>query len=76
MNPNITQTAIVQGSRVALIVLMEDELIHTDAHPFCSDFTCPCHQDSDLFYTHITQPFIDGLLAYEEMYPLFHGGLV
>src|SRR5260370_33207177 len=32
-----------------LIVLMEDEIIHTDDHPFCSiDPTCGCHEDPEL----------------------------
>ena len=32
-----------------LLVLMEDEMIHTDDHPFCSiDPTCGCHEDSAL----------------------------
>lgn len=25
----------------------EEEIIHTDAHPFCSDLECPCHNASD-----------------------------
>ena len=32
-----------------LLVLMEDEMIHTDDHPFCSiDPTCGCHEDPEL----------------------------
>jgi len=30
---------------LALVVTMEDEQLHTDAHPFCTDSTCPCHED-------------------------------
>lgn len=25
-----------------LVVLMEDEITHTDEHPYCGDETCPC----------------------------------
>lgn len=28
-------------------VLMEDEPLHTDEHPFCDDPTCPCHDEED-----------------------------
>ena len=31
------------GLALGLVVLMEDELVHTDEHPVCSDSTCPCH---------------------------------
>ena len=24
-----------------------DELIHTDAHPFCDDVTCPCYSEAE-----------------------------
>src|SRR5260221_457944 len=35
-----------------LPVLMEDEMIHTDDHPFCSiDSTCGCHEASALMAT-------------------------
>ena len=31
-----------------LVIPMEDVLIPTDEHPFCSiDSTCPCHDDPD-----------------------------
>lgn len=26
-----------------IVIVMEDEIIHTDAHPVCDDPTCPCH---------------------------------
>ena len=31
-----------------LIVLMEDEIIHTDIHTFCPDPSGPCHVDQEL----------------------------
>ena len=24
-----------------------DELMHTDAHPFCDDVTCPCYSEAE-----------------------------
>jgi hypothetical protein len=29
-----------------LIVLMDDDCIHTTAHPMCTDSDCPCQQDA------------------------------
>ncbi len=29
------------------VVIMEDPIIHTDLHPFCSDLTCSCHDDPE-----------------------------
>jgi hypothetical protein len=29
-----------------IVILIEDDPIHTEEHPFCStDPTCPCHED-------------------------------
>ncbi len=39
----IDQEDIHPGLALGLVVLMEDEIIHTDEHPVCSDSTCPCH---------------------------------
>ncbi len=38
----IDQEDIHPGLAIA-IVLMEDELVHTDEHPLCDDLECPCH---------------------------------
>jgi hypothetical protein len=29
------------------VVVMLDEMLHTDEHPTCSDPTCPCHEDEE-----------------------------
>lgn len=31
-----------------IVILMEDDLLHTPLTPFCSDPTCPCHESPDL----------------------------
>ena len=36
------------------IFIPTDLLTHSDDHPFCSDPTCPCHEDAEL-----TQPVFD-----------------
>src|SRR6266851_4717427 len=41
---------IARECRVAddlLIVVMEDEPVHTDSHPFCSDPTCECKRSEE-----------------------------
>ena len=30
-----------------LLVIMEDDPIHTDPYPFCSDPTCPCKEPAN-----------------------------
>ena len=42
-------------------ILMEDDLVHTDHDPFCSDPTCPCHEDGSLI-AEVSQQVEDGLL--------------
>jgi hypothetical protein len=29
-----------------IVIPMEDDLVHTDHDSFCSDPTCPCHEES------------------------------
>jgi len=44
---------------------MEDEIIHTVEHPFCSDPTCPDKEDPELL-AQVAQLVEDGLLTEEE----------
>ena len=46
-------------------ILMEDPLVHTDEHPFCSDSTCPDKEDSELL-AEVAQLVQDGLLTPNE----------
>ncbi len=46
----------------AIVIPMEDEIIHTDEHPFCSDLTCPCHDDLGLL-EELNNEVEDGLLT-------------
>ena len=48
-----------------LIVLMEDEIIHTQEHPFCPDSTCPCREDQELL-AELNEAVTNGLLTPEE----------
>lgn len=44
---------------------MEDPIIHTVEHPFCSDPTCPDKDDPELL-AQVAQLVEDGLLTPEE----------
>ncbi len=44
---SLTEIAAVTNSNVVLVVWMEDEKLHTDEHPTCSDPTCPCNEDTE-----------------------------
>ena len=57
----------------SLIVLMEDEIIHTDAHPFCgTDPTCPCHRDPELLAA-VNEAVEQGLITQEEATLIIQG---
>ena len=43
----------------------EDDPVHTDHDPFCSDPTCPCHEESHALDS-LAQHVQDGLLTPEE----------
>ena len=47
------------------IIPMEDDLVHTEHDPFCSDPTCSCHEDLDLL-EEVAQQVEQGLLSPEE----------
>ena len=65
---------------IALVVTMEDEQLHTDAHPFCNDLTCPCHEVRDprkceyppYYWEHLEAPYRAGLYSLEEVGRIFH----
>ena len=50
----------------------EGEIIHTDAHPFCEDKTCPCHR-LEAMTEFIEHPILEGLLTGDEAARLWRG---
>ena len=49
-----------------IVIRMEDDLIHTQEHPFCCiDPTCPCHEDPELL-TDVARAVEQGLLTPNE----------
>ena len=55
------------------VVLMEDELVHTQDHPFCDNCMCPCKADEALFAEQVEVPILNGLMTPEEGQRLFWG---
>jgi hypothetical protein len=55
-----------------LIVLMEDEILHTDDRPFCGDPTCGCSEDPELI-AEVRQAVEQGLITPEEATLLIQG---
>jgi len=55
------------GDNFIPVILMEDDpcASHTDAHPFCWDETCLCHEDQELL-TRVNEAVVTGLLTPEE----------
>ncbi len=37
-----------QQEQTPIVIPMEDDILHTQSHPFCSDPSCPCHDDQEL----------------------------
>ena len=49
----------------AYVIPVEDELQHTPLQPFCTDGTCPCHEDDEAIAA-VYQAVQGGLLTPEE----------
>ncbi len=62
--------------RYVPIIPCEDEPMHTNEHPFCSDDRCPCHDtatNGEEFAEYIERPIMDGLLTASEGLRLYWG---
>ena len=54
-----------QQVQTPIVIPMEDVILHTQSHPFCSDPTCPCKEDPELL-SDVAQAVGQGLLTPEE----------
>ncbi len=48
-----------------IVIPMEDPILHTQSHPFCSDPTCPCKEDPELL-SDVAHAVEQGLLTPDE----------
>lgn len=56
-------------------IVLPDEALHTDDHPFCYNPSCPCHEDPDAVAT-LNEAVQDGLLTPDEASRIVNGGTV
>lgn len=63
----------MQEHNITLFIVMEDEILHTAEHPFCSDPHCPCRRDEGLIRQYISGPYVAGLLSDEDAVRIFEG---
>jgi hypothetical protein len=54
------------------VIPVEDDIVHTTTHPYCSDPTCDCHEDEALI-AQVNQAVADGFLTAEEATRLVKG---
>lgn len=49
-------------------VILEDDPIHHDPYPFCSDSTCPCHEPANnaAVFALLTREHAEGVLTFNE----------
>ena len=58
---------VPNGQSFAIVIPMEDDLLHTLDKPFCWDSTCGCHHD-DALLREVQQFVLNGeLTPYEAM---------
>ena len=75
--PDVVATHIIRmilNAPVALPMVIDlDGPLHTDAHPFCSDATCPCHHDCTYKWEHVGKLLADGTITQEAAFLRFSG---
>ncbi|MBA2284221.1 MAG: hypothetical protein H0W02_01930 [Ktedonobacteraceae bacterium] len=59
-------------STVIPVIPMEDPLVHSETHPFCSDPTCPCHDDHGNI-TCVYDHYQEGLITSDEATNIVNG---
>jgi hypothetical protein len=64
-----------QQEQTPIVIPMEDPILHMKSHPFCSDPTCPCHEDSELLSV-VAQAVEQGPLTPDEATRLVEGKAV
>jgi hypothetical protein len=63
------------GDTFLPVIPMEDDLLHTEEHPFCWNPSCGCHEDPILLAP-LTQAVLDGLLTPDEATRFVNGEML
>jgi hypothetical protein len=58
-----------------LVIPSEDDLLHTQEHPFCGNETCPCREDQEALST-VNAAVLNGLLTPDEATAFIQGRTV
>jgi hypothetical protein len=58
-----------------LVIPIEDDLLHTQEHPFCGNETCPCREDQKALST-VNAAVLNGLLTPDEATAFIQGRTV
>lgn len=58
-----------------ITIPMEDDPVHTDTYPFCSDLICPCKEDAETIDT-VAGKVEHGLMTPEEATHFVSGKLI
>jgi len=57
------------------VIPSEDDVLHTDEHPFCCNETCPCREDQEALTT-VNALVLNGLLTPDEATALIQGRMI
>jgi hypothetical protein len=63
------------GDNFILVIPSEDDVLHTDEHPFCSNDTCPCREDQGALSA-VNAAVRNGLLTPDEATAFIQGRTV
>ncbi len=63
------------GDNFILVIPSEDDVLHTQEHPFCSNDTCPCREDQDALSA-VNAAVMNGLLTLDEATAFIQGRTV
>ncbi len=63
---------------IPIMYRANDPILHDEAHPFCDDMSCECHnrriaENQEAFEHCIGNPLMAGLLTVDEAQRLYHG---
>ncbi len=73
---SIEKTTHYGDNFIPVILTVDDPLTsHTEAHPFCWDETCLCHEDQELL-TRVNEAVATGLLTADEAATLIQGRMI
>jgi len=63
------------GDNFILVIPSEDDVLHTQEHPFCSDDTCFCRKDQEALNA-VNAAIMNGLLTPDEATAFIQGRTV